>query len=75
MTLHPEAIDHREIQQAVGDYKAALKRIKHGRVTATADIFDGVVIGQTITTSNLTHADLERLIRERPKPAGRGERP
>ncbi|GAB4244925.1 MAG: hypothetical protein Kow00122_01490 [Thermoleophilia bacterium] len=71
MILRPPDVD---LRQALGDFRAALKRTVHRRVAITAEVIDGRVIGHAIEVSPLTEADLERIMRERPQPAGRGRR-
>ena len=60
-------------EHAFGEAKAAERRLKCGRVILTIEKFDGVVIYHRVETEYLTERDLDRLMRERPQPAGKGE--
>ena len=51
-----------DVRQVVGEVKAALKRTTAGRVTATADVFDGTIVFYRVEVENYTGHDLERMV-------------
>lgn len=68
MTAHPKPTH--PVEQIVGDVKAAIRSIgPHGRVVLTVEKWDGAFVHR-VERSRLTEEDLDRLMRQVPRPKG-----
>jgi hypothetical protein len=66
MTAHPKPTH--PVEQIVGDVKAVLKSLgPHGRLVVTVEKFDGCLLHR-VERSKLTEEDLDRLMRQVPRP-------
>jgi len=62
-------------EAAYAEARAAEQRLRCGRVVLTIEKLGGVVIDHSVEVEYFTHTDLDRLMRQRPQPAGKGEKP
>ena len=62
-------------EAAYAEARAAEQRLRYGRMVLIIEKVGGVVIDHNVQIENFTHDDISRIMRQRPRPVGKGERP